>query len=250
MRLDYLPCLFIHIYLSSALPTAEAEIFVACALHVWMQSRIYVKKCRQASRINLLPFLILSIPSPPQYLKVQNTPRTEIACSLSAAITASHCFSYTRRQKSLFPKSWHHQQHFSSLSCLLSWCLLTSRSCYCTFTEDLCQPDPQETPDTICIKQTALHLKQVSPCSSFAQLQAFWLHLLLWKIWIFPPAKATSLLYFKLRHSFKQSVGFWYAFSLSGNPKMHRVLVLPCFCSSEPLWSSHLLYHSNQSLCA
>jgi len=53
-----------------------------------MQSRIYVKKCRQASRINLFPFLILSFPSPSQYLEVQNTPRTEIACSVSAAITA------------------------------------------------------------------------------------------------------------------------------------------------------------------
>lgn len=87
MRLDYLPCLFIHIYLSSALPTAEARIFVACAIHVWMQSRIYVKKCRQASRINLFLFLILSFPSPPQYLKVQNTPRIEIACTVSAAVT-------------------------------------------------------------------------------------------------------------------------------------------------------------------
>lgn len=27
-----------------------------------------------------------------------------------------------------------------------------------------------------------------------------------------------------------------------------RVLVLPCFCSSDPLWNSHLLYQPNQSL--
>lgn len=169
MRLDYLPCLFIHIYLSPALPTAEAGIFVACALHVWMQSRIYVKKCRQPSRINLLPFLILSFPSPPQYLKVQNTLSTKIACSLPAAITASHCFSYPWRQKALFQKCWHHQQHSSSPSCLLSWCLLTSRSCYCTLTEDLSHGNPQIANCStfeICSQEVTL-------CSCFAQSQAF-----------------------------------------------------------------------------
>lgn len=176
MRLDYLPCLFIHIYLSFALPTAEAGIFVACALHVWMQSRIYVKKCRQPSRINLLPFLILSFPSPPQYLKVQNTLSTKIACSLPAAITASHCFSYPWRQKALFQKCWHHQQHSSSPSCLLSWCLLTSRSCYCTLTEDLSHGNPQIANCStfeICSQEVTL-------CSCFAQSQAFWFHLLFW----------------------------------------------------------------------
>lgn len=104
MRLDYLPCLFIHIYLSSALPTAEAGIFVACALHIRMQSRIYVKKCRQASRINLFLFLILSFPSPPQYLKVQNTPRIEISCSVSAAITVFPLFHIYMEVES--PLSW------------------------------------------------------------------------------------------------------------------------------------------------
>lgn len=137
MRLDYLPCLFIHIYLSSALPTAEAGIFVACALHVRMQSRIYVKKCRQASRINLFPFLILSFPSLLQYLKVQNTPRMEIACSVSAAVT-------------VFPPLGIYMEVESSLSWVLASPATVrqpagspagSRSCYFTFTEDLSQPD-------------------------------------------------------------------------------------------------------------
>lgn len=245
MRLDYLPCLFIHIYLSSALPTAEAGIFVACALHVWMQSRIYVKKCRQASRINLLPFQILSFPSPPQYLKVQNTPRAKIACSLSAAITASHCFSYTWRQKALFGKCCHHQQHFSSelvpahqqeLLLHFHWGSVPAWP----------TGNPRYRLHTANCSAFEICSQQLAPCSSFAQLQAFWLQLLFWKNWIFPPAKATSLLYFKLRHSFNQLVGF--LICLQPLWKSHRVLVLLCFCSSEPFWSSHLLYQSNQSL--
>lgn len=110
MRLDYLPCLFIHIYLSSALPTAEAGIFVACAIHVWMQSRIYVKKCRQASRINLFPFLILSFPPPSQYLKVQNTPRTEIGHTTSAPMTVLPLLHVSMEVERPF-ECWHHQHH-------------------------------------------------------------------------------------------------------------------------------------------
>lgn len=81
--------LFIHPYifiLCSAY--SRSRDFVACAIHVWMRSRIYVKKCRQALQINLFPFLILSLPSPPQHLKVENTPRRAIACAVSAAAAA------------------------------------------------------------------------------------------------------------------------------------------------------------------
>lgn len=120
MRLDYLPCLFIHIYLCSALPTAEAGIFVACAIHVRMQSRIYVKKCRQASRINLLPFLILSFPSPSQHLKVQSTPRIEIACTVSAPIRVFPLLHISMEVERPLSECWHRQQHSGSPTHVLS----------------------------------------------------------------------------------------------------------------------------------
>lgn len=146
MRLDYLPCLFIHIYLSSALPRAAAGIFVACALHARMQSRIYVKKCRQPSRLNLFPFLILSLPSPPQYLKVQNTPRIETACSVSAAVTVFPLLRFHTKVESPLRECWPRQHCVASRAGAPS--PAGSRSCYFTFAEELSQPDPA----TICIK--------------------------------------------------------------------------------------------------
>lgn len=108
--------LFIHPYifiLCSAY--SRSRDFVACAIRVWMQSRIYVKKCRQASQINLFPFLILSLPSPPQHLKVENTPRRVIVCAVvaaaAAAAAASPLLRVSPEGRARRPACWSLQAH-------------------------------------------------------------------------------------------------------------------------------------------
>lgn len=79
--------LFIHPYifiLCSAY--SRSRDFAAGAIRVRMRSRIYVNKCRQASQINLFPFLVLSLPSPPQHLEAQSLPRTAACPASSSAL--------------------------------------------------------------------------------------------------------------------------------------------------------------------